>query len=65
MTPRMMTQAYRIYAYCAPNEWNVTIQDIADATGYANNLIGRILRAKGWQTRIRTSVLDYQAFAYE
>jgi len=62
MTPRSMAQAYLIHAYAAPLEWNVTIQDIADATGLANNHIGRILRAKGWFSRVRTNVMDYHGF---
>jgi len=62
MTPRSMAQAYLIHAYAAPLEWNVTIQDIADATGLANNHIGRILRAKGWFSRVRTNIMDYQGF---
>lgn len=62
MTPRAMAQAYMIHAYAAPLEWNVTIQDIANATGLANNHIGRILRDKGWGSRVRTNVMDYQGF---
>ena len=65
MTPRMMAKAYYIHAYCEPLEWNVSIQDIADHTGYAKSLVGRILRAKGWITRIRSSVMDFHGFAYE
>jgi uncharacterized protein YjlB len=57
-----MAQAYLIHAYAAPLEWNVTIQDIADATGLANHRIGRILRAKGWFSRVRTNVMDYHGF---
>jgi len=59
----METQAYFIRAYCEPNEWNVTIQDIADATGYARNRINQVLRAKGWLTRCRSNVMDYQGFS--
>ena len=62
MTPRSMAQAYLIQRYAAPLEWNVTIQDIADATGLANNRIGRILRANGWFSRVRTNVMDYHGF---
>jgi hypothetical protein len=60
MTPRAMAHAYMIHAYAEPLEWNVTIQDIADATGLANNRIGRILRDKGWFSRVRTNIMDYQ-----
>lgn len=59
MTPRAMTNAYLVHAYCAPLEWNVTIQDIADATGLANSHVGRILQINGWTSRVRTSVMDY------
>ena len=63
MTPRAMAHAYLIHAYAEPLEWNVTIQDIADATGLANNRIGRILRDKGWFSRVRTSIMDYQGLS--
>jgi len=51
--PRTEALAYRIWAYAAPREWNVTGKDIAEALGLPFGAVGMVLQAKGWHNRTR------------
>lgn len=63
MTPRTNALAYRIWAWASPRGWDVTAGEIADALSDESGqvtpqMVGSVLRAMGWRTRVRTAVHD-------
>lgn len=62
--PRMNTNAFRVWQYCEPLGWDVTIAGICEALDMKPNVVGRVLRAKGWTTRVRTTTLDSDIGVY-
>ena len=49
---------YRIWAYCAPREWNCTIGEVADALDEDVNRIRATMQHAGWTSRIRLTMHD-------
>lgn len=58
MTPKSEALAFRIWAFCEPQGWNVTPGEIAEAVGATTQRIGRVLAAKGWTDRVRSDAKD-------
>lgn len=53
LSPRSEALAFRIWAYCEPLGWDVTMQDVADALGVHCNRVVRMAGLKGWSGRFR------------
>lgn len=51
---------FRIWAYCAPREWDCTIVEVAEALGEDVNRIRVMIRQAGWSGRLR--VLRHDSF---
>lgn len=50
--PRQEAVAFRIWAYAHRHGWNVTAQQIADATGFSRSYVNGIISSKGWTGRL-------------
>lgn len=63
LSPRTQALRYRIWAYCEPRGWDVSIRDIAEALGESIGTISGTVRINGWHMRLRaperSSKLDY------
>lgn len=57
--PRTMALAYRIWAYCEPREWDVTIPELAEEMRESVQAINGILRTRGWLNRVRLVTPDH------
>ena len=44
---------FRIWQFCQPREWNVTIADIADELAEPAGRVRMVLRHAGWSSRVR------------
>ena len=55
MTPRMEAICFMIWRVAEPAGWDVSIDQIAAEIGIAPQVVGRAVRRKGWQTRLRAS----------
>ena len=53
MTPRTHAIAYRIWAYAAPREWDVTIGEVAEALDLPMRTVQVICARRGWNGRMR------------
>ena len=53
LTLRQQANAFNIWRYANPREWNCTVTEIAEATGIAHQIVGTTLAATGWTGRIR------------
>jgi hypothetical protein len=53
LQPKTHALAYRIWAYCEPLGWNVTIEDVAEALDVKEPRVLHVSKVKGWQTRFR------------
>ncbi len=68
-SPRTHTHRYRIWGYCEPRGWDVTIPEIAEALDLSVGTVANVINAAGWSNRVRstrqdrshTSVLRYRA----
>ena len=58
MNPTTEAIAFRIWSYANPREWNVTINDIADALEISRERVSRIVVVKRWNGRLRTGRID-------
>ena len=58
MTPRTMRIAAAIHHYASQREWNMTLQELADATGEKIGTVRAIVVSKGWMSRLRTMTKD-------
>lgn len=55
MTPQAETLAYRIWGVAQGRGWDLTIADLAAALDVDKRRIGRVVAAKGWTTRLRST----------
>lgn len=55
LSPRSEALAYRIWGYCEPRGWNVLASEIAEALDEGVQRVSRILQAKDWQQRLRST----------
>ena len=55
LSPRSAALAYRIWAYCEPKGWDLTILEAADALDVKWQSLARVVGLKGWQSRFRAS----------
>ena len=55
MNPKSEALAYRIWAFCEPRGWNVTISEVADALNEPTTTVHNIMRHRRWSSRIRVS----------
>lgn len=53
MSPKYEAYAFRIWQFCEPLGWNANLNEIASATGISPCIVGRVIKAKGWATRVR------------
>lgn len=61
MTPRTHAIAYRIWAYAAPREWDVTIGEVAEELDLPRRTVKSICIHRGWNERMRIMGLaDFQ-----
>jgi hypothetical protein len=54
-TPATHALRYRIWAYAAPREWNVTNAEIAEALGESVHRVKRVTTSAGWAQRLRAA----------
>jgi hypothetical protein len=57
-TPRFHTTAFLIWRVAEPMGWDMTIQDVANLLDMPLIKVSRVVSAKGWTNRFRTSKLD-------
>jgi hypothetical protein len=55
MNPRTEAAAFIIWAFCNPIGWNCSVDEISDETGLTPQMIGAVLKVKGWRHRLRVS----------
>lgn len=53
LSPKSEALAYRIWAYCEPRGWNVTVKELAEELGTSRLRVTGLLGLKGWGGRIR------------
>lgn len=58
------TLAFRIWQFCDPKEWDVTVKEIADEMGVSYQQIDSVLRRKNWTGRTRSGRLDSYSKGY-
>ena len=58
MTPRTMRIAAAIHHHASAAEWNMTLKELADATGEKMATVRAIVVSKGWMNRLRTMTQD-------
>ena len=58
MTPRTMRIAAAIHHYASQREWNMTLQELAEATGEKIGVVRGVVQSKGWMSRLRTMTKD-------
>lgn len=51
--PRTEALAFRIWAYCDPRGWDVSIVDLAERFQEPVARVRRVLQLKGWLCRVR------------
>lgn len=51
--------AYQIYNFCEPRAWDVTATEIAEEFDVTYQMVTGVLRAEGWQNRIRASQREF------
>lgn len=60
--PKLETDAFRIWCFCQPKEWDVTHRDICDHTDLTMNRVRSIMMRKRWHQRVRvTQPAEYYA----
>ena len=52
MTAQFEARAYIIWRYADPRDWDVSYDEIADATGLTYNQVHGTIQAKGWGGKI-------------
>lgn len=55
-SPKTLALRYRIWQFCQPREWDVTIQDIAAALEEPLQRVNATVRYAGWTRRVRVLV---------
>ena len=63
MTPRTMRIAAAIHYHASQREWNMTLQELAEATGEKMATVRAIVVSKGWMSRLRTMTKDRYGLA--
>lgn len=63
MTPRTEAIAYRIWGYASPRGWDVTVAQICDALSVSASVVGAVLQAKGWHSRVRAGIDRYSGLS--
>lgn len=58
MNPRIEATAFRIWQYCKPLEWNVTVVEIADALDLPMPTVRNLCAKRGWSNRLRVIRCD-------
>jgi len=59
-SPRAQALAYRIWAYCQPREWDVTIGEIAEALDESMPRVRAVMVWRGWSGRVRVMSPDWK-----
>ena len=59
LTPRDEALAYRIWGHALPLGWNLTAAELAEALDVALRRVERVVAAKGWGSRLRTTRRAY------
>jgi hypothetical protein len=52
MTKLVEARAFAIWRYANRRDWDVSYEEIADATGFERSQVSYIISAKGWGGRI-------------
>jgi hypothetical protein len=52
MTKKLEARAFAIWRYANPREWDVSCDEIADATGLTRSQVNTTIGAKGWGGKI-------------
>ena len=58
MNPRIEATAFRVWQYCKPREWNVTVVEIADALDLPMTTVRNLCARRGWSNRLRVMGYD-------
>lgn len=56
MNPKVEAIAYRVWGYCKDRGWNDSVPDIADALDLPMPTVRAVVRVKGWNNRLPSSV---------
>lgn len=56
-SPHTHALRYRIWAYCEPRGWDVTIGEIAEALDLSVSAVSNIVRSARWSSRVRSARL--------
>lgn len=56
LSPKSEALAYRIWAYCEPRGWNVTVAEIAEGIETPQTRVQSVVGHKGWAGRLRATV---------
>jgi hypothetical protein len=64
ISPRMEANAFRIWQFANPREWDCSIEEIEAATGIRAQTIGYALAVKGWKGRLRAGRSEKNAAVY-
>lgn len=59
MNPRIETIAFRIWQYADPREWNVTVQEVADALDLPMTAVRNLCAKRNWSNRMRPMSTAY------
>lgn len=51
--PKVETIAFRIWQFCIPRAWDVTIAECADGLGISPQYVGIVAGKKDWTNRFR------------
>lgn len=54
-SPRTHTHRYRIWGYCEPRGWDVTIPEIAEALDLSVGTVSNVIKAARWSNRVRAT----------
>lgn len=59
MTPKTLTNMYRIWCHCEPLGWGQSYSDVANALGLTIQYVVNIANIMGWENRFRFTGWDY------
>jgi hypothetical protein len=51
-TPMIEARAFRIWQFAEPRDWNVTMEELAELTGYETTHVRYTIQVKRWGGRI-------------
>lgn len=63
MSIKAQALAFRVWQVAEPIGWDCTTQDVARAVGVYHLQVCKVVKAKGWQSRFRSTTRQHGGYA--